>query len=95
MELQTSLVIVHGAKVAPGPLTRDHYQREPFRHPALEGLEGLHMTHKQQATDKKRLAQLGERYGLNHVLRWKPKNVGGSLPIQRYLEELADTYLDR
>ncbi len=54
---------------------RDQYGREPFQHPALEGLEGITEHGKATILDKRRVGGLAERYGLDAVVRWKPKRV--------------------
>lgn len=59
----------------PEPTRPDELGREPFKHPALEGLAGLTRTRKQAVLDKKRTAQLADKYGLVSVMRWKPKLV--------------------
>jgi large subunit ribosomal protein L15 len=59
----------------------DSYGRYPYEHPLLEGLEHLSESRKSQVLSKNRLAQLGKGYGLDAVLRWKPKkadNLSGS-----------------
>ncbi|KAL8709537.1 MAG: hypothetical protein Q9220_005779 [cf. Caloplaca sp. 1 TL-2023] len=58
----------------PEPTTPDKWQREPFRHPSLAGLAGLTRKRKELLLDKKRMAQLADKYGLSGVLRWKPKS---------------------
>ena len=55
---------------------QDQYGREPFRHPALEGLESITEHGKATILDKKRVGGLAEQYGLDAVVRWKPKRVG-------------------
>jgi len=75
VQLQTSLALLHGSTVTPHPPPDDPYDRKPFRHPALAGLDGLTQTNKDLVNDKNRLARLGENYGLDKVLRWKPKLV--------------------
>lgn len=76
IELQTSLALIHGASADTFTPTPDQYGREPFSHPALQGLDGLTENAKSIVTEKRRLSQLAERYGLDDVLRWKPKRVG-------------------
>lgn len=75
MELQTSLALIHGTSAPTTSTADDGYDREPFRHPALEGLDKLTEDQKLQITKKSRLSRLGERYGLDRVMRWKPKKV--------------------
>ena len=75
MELETSLTLLHGSSVTPFPEMQDQYRRKPFRHPALEGLAGVSAESKDQVLNKSRTAQLAKKYGLDTVLRWKPKKV--------------------
>ena len=77
IELQTSLALVHGPSSARPAPTVDEYGRMPFQHAALEGLEGLSTGEnaKYHFLNKDRVAQLAESYGLDDVVRWKPKNV--------------------
>ena len=75
MELETSLALLHGSSATPFPELQDQYKRKPFRHPALEGLAGVSAESKGQVLDKTRTAQLAKKYGLDTVLRWKPKMV--------------------
>ena len=75
LELQISLALFHGSSGTPFPETQDGYGREPFRHPALDGLAGVSVESKSQMLNVKRTAQLGEKYGLDSVVRWKPRNV--------------------
>lgn len=59
----------------PEPAQVDELGREPFKHPALDGLAGLTQQRKHAVLDKTRTAQLADKYGLVNVLRWKPKRV--------------------
>lgn len=63
----------------PPPPTPDKYGRMPFTHPALDGLGGLTEKAKDMVTEKKSMAQLAGKYGLEQALRWKPKKVNLSL----------------
>ncbi|MCJ1453955.1 hypothetical protein MMC28_004305 [Mycoblastus sanguinarius] len=85
VELQTSLALVHGYSAAPTPQHEDKHGREPFTNLALEGLSGLTEQSKGATIEKRRMAQLAEKYGLDNVLRWKPKRMtnlqGSGLPI--------------
>ncbi|KAK2756463.1 hypothetical protein FQN54_005356 [Arachnomyces sp. PD_36] len=76
VQLQTSLSLVQDrpAHVMDTPAGEDSHGREPFRHASLEGLEGLTHTARSNVINKKHLAQLGQKYGLQKVLRWEPKN---------------------
>lgn len=75
VNFQLSLGLMHGSITTPPAVKPDKFGRTPFQHPALEGLAGLTEEAKDVITEKKRLAQLIERYGLTNVLRWKPKKV--------------------
>lgn len=76
ISLQTSLALISspgsGTLEAAQP---DPYRREPFRHPALDGLSGLTHDTKDSVLSKQRLSNLAKRYGLDGVTRWKPKQV--------------------
>ncbi|KAL8754081.1 MAG: hypothetical protein Q9199_004579 [Rusavskia elegans] len=76
VELQASLHMLAASTTTPEPIRPDELGREAFKHPALEGLAGLTQTRKQAVLDKKRTAQLADKYGLVSVMRWKPKLPG-------------------
>lgn len=78
VELQTSLALLD----APVPdsqvqyrTAEDKFGRTPFRHESLRNTENVSMYTKEVVLDKRRLAQLAQRYGLEEVLRWKPRQV--------------------
>lgn len=77
VELQTSLALVSASSITgpSGTPQPDQYGRIPFKHPALEGLDSLTEHGKTTALEKRRVAGLAESYGLDAVLRWKPKKV--------------------
>ncbi|KAL8806859.1 MAG: hypothetical protein Q9200_004896 [Gallowayella weberi] len=75
VELQASLHILASSTTTPEPARVDPLGREPFKHPALEGLAGLTQQRKQAILDRRRTSQLADKYGLANVLRWKPKLV--------------------
>ncbi|GME33555.1 Ribonuclease III [Neofusicoccum parvum] len=80
VELQTSLALLD---MPPGPVGRkaDPHGREPFKHPLLDGLQQLSSRKKDDLLNKTRLAGLAREYGLEPVMRWKPKkadNLQGS-----------------
>jgi large subunit ribosomal protein L15 len=81
VDLQTSLALAAQPRdplLDQGP---DSYGRYPYEHPLLEGVEHLSERQKSVVLSKNRLAQLGKEYGLDTVLRWKPKkadNLSGS-----------------
>ncbi|KAG8529733.1 uncharacterized protein KY384_005214 [Bacidia gigantensis] len=75
VELQASLSLLHGRSATSVKLPDDGYDREPFQHPALERLESITLQRQFELLEKDRMAGLGKRYGLDGVVRWKPKNV--------------------
>ncbi|KAL8855680.1 MAG: hypothetical protein Q9178_007691 [Gyalolechia marmorata] len=75
VELQASLHMIAASTTTPEPALVDALGREPFKHPALEGLAGLTQQRKEAVLDKKRTAQLADKYGMVGVMRWKPKLV--------------------
>lgn len=81
LSLQTSLALLASP---PGPIlpqTEGAYERQPFEHPLLESLPHLTAHAKAGVLAKSRLSHLGKEYGLQGVLRWKPKkadNLSGS-----------------
>lgn len=81
VNLQTSLALFHAYSATPSPPPPDQFEREPFEHPSLDGLRGLTNESKNIIDKHQRLARVAETYGLNHVIRWKPKNVRNSAYI--------------
>ncbi|KAI9775427.1 MAG: hypothetical protein M1839_001122 [Geoglossum umbratile] len=77
VHLHTTLAIINsptsGIPETPTVTSQDAAERTPFTHPALAGLENLSIMKVDEILDKSRLAQLGNRYGLASVIRWKPK----------------------
>ncbi|KAL5117389.1 hypothetical protein ACEQ8H_004705 [Pleosporales sp. CAS-2024a] len=71
VELQTSHALINSPQDAQPEY--DEYGRQPFRHPALNGLQGLSEEAESKVLDQVRLAQLAERYGLD-----KADNLQGS-----------------
>jgi large subunit ribosomal protein L15 len=61
----------------------DQFGRRPFLHAALSGLPGLTSEAEERVLDKSRLAPIAERYGLDKVTRWKPKQV--CHPLRRHI----------
>ena len=97
MELQASLSLLHGSSVTPPPETQDQYGREPFRHPALDGLAGVSTESKSKVLNMARMGQLAEKYGLDTVVRWKPRTVSSSSiswPTDMHGTELTFHFLD-
>ncbi|KAF2703002.1 hypothetical protein K504DRAFT_393396 [Pleomassaria siparia CBS 279.74] len=79
VELQTSHALLNSPQVEGWPKDSagrpmpDEFGRRPFLHAALSGLPGLTKEAESQVLDKTRLAPIAERYGLDKVTRWKPK----------------------
>ena len=97
MELQTSLSLLHGSSATPFPETQNQYGREPFRHPALDGLVGVSVESKSKVLTIARMSQLAEKYGLDNVVRWKPRMVRSSSiiwPTSIHGTELTVYFLD-
>ena len=92
LELQVSLALFHGSSATPFAETQDEYGREPFRHPALEGLAGLSVESKFHMLNVKRTARLAEEYQLDSVVRWKPKDV---CSISNLIYNCATTQTER
>ena len=89
MELQTSLALLHGASATDISPARDQFGREPFQHPALQSLNGLSDRAKAIVLEKHRMASLAERYGLDSVIRWKPKKVSRRILVWLRMERLS------
>jgi large subunit ribosomal protein L15 len=84
VDLQTSMALVSRPRnptTAHGP---DDYGRVPFEHPALEGLTNLSERAKSEILQKSRLAHLGQDYGVDEVMRWKPKKVRFANQVMTY-----------
>lgn len=78
VELQASLALITtGLRFRPtqSEPQPDPYGRIPAPHPALEGIEALTDKSQQGVLNVRRMGKLGIQYGLNSVVRWKPKNV--------------------
>ncbi|KAI5280935.1 hypothetical protein KEM54_003480, partial [Ascosphaera aggregata] len=68
--LQATLTqLEHGPRRKP---QQDQYGREPFAHPALEGVEILADNFRERRLHSRRVGELAQRYGLHEVLRWLP-----------------------
>ncbi|KAL4917988.1 ribonuclease-III-like-domain-containing protein [Aspergillus aurantiobrunneus] len=81
VQLQASLALAQSPANISGPVAPDSYGREPFAHPALEGLDNLSANTKKFMTSKPRLSEVAAQYELQSVLRWcprKPNNLEGS-----------------
>ncbi|GAQ09461.1 hypothetical protein ALT_6782 [Aspergillus lentulus] len=73
VQLQASLALVQNPGNASSSTTPDSFGREPFAHPALEGLKNLSPSTKSFLTSKPKLAELAQKYELQKVLRWSPR----------------------
>ncbi|KAI5365173.1 Putative 54S ribosomal protein L15 [Septoria linicola] len=71
LDLQTSLALLSAPSPTsspPGPAS------EVFQHTALENLENISQFNKASTLHKSRLSALASQYGLDRVVRWKPRN---------------------
>ncbi|CAK4017745.1 related to RNase III domain [Lecanosticta acicola] len=68
VDLQTSLALL-SMPSPPVSLPSDHV----FRHPSLEGADNITAFTKAQVLDKRRLADLARKFGIQRVIRWKPR----------------------
>ncbi|KAL4862301.1 hypothetical protein BDV12DRAFT_178981 [Aspergillus spectabilis] len=75
VQLQASLALAQSPAGTYGTAVPDSHGREPFTHPALEGIDNLSSGTKKFLTNKSRLAEIAQRYNLQSVLRWRPKKV--------------------
>ncbi|ORY19268.1 hypothetical protein BCR34DRAFT_582435 [Clohesyomyces aquaticus] len=75
VSLQTSLALINSPQ-ALAPPDVDNWGRQPFNHPALRGLPGLTHAAKDSVLNKGRLSDIAQRYGLDKVTRWKPRQTG-------------------
>ncbi|KAH1411634.1 hypothetical protein KXV89_006742 [Aspergillus fumigatus] len=73
VQLQASLALVQNPGNASSSTIPDSFGREPFAHPALEGLKNLSASTKSILTSKPKLAELAQKYELQKVLRWSPR----------------------
>jgi large subunit ribosomal protein L15 len=79
VQLQASLALAQtvpaaGAKNVPSA-QKDQFGRVPFTHPALDGLNNLSAETKKVLTERSKLAELGQKYNLQKVIRWSPRRV--------------------
>lgn len=78
LDLQTSLALLSSPQ---SPVTLNLDPEHVYSHPSLDGLENVSVPNKMQVLDKVRMAKLAGMYGLDGVVRWKPKksdNLEGS-----------------
>jgi large subunit ribosomal protein L15 len=74
VSLQTSIALLNSPQVLKR-LGQDEFGRQPFTHPALDGLPSLTQDAIDGVLSTSRLGPLAERYGLDKVTRWKPRLV--------------------
>lgn len=53
----------------------DRWGRVPFVHPQTEGVLGVTGEAREKVLERKRVAQLAGRYGVEGIVRWKPRMV--------------------
>ena len=58
-----------------GRSSEDAHGRQPFTHPALEGLDSLTNSTKMMLTSRLKVAGLAQKYGMHNILRWSPRKV--------------------
>lgn len=75
LQLQASLSFINAAATNPLPPPPDVYGRTPFHHLALDGIQGLTEESKSLIENTQNLEALAVTYGLDMVIRWKPKEV--------------------
>lgn len=82
VELQTSVGMLTSA-TANGHtnLPTDPYGRQPFHHPATEGVEILNKGGKQYYLSSKAISNVARQYGLQDVVRWQPKDASVSAAV--------------
>jgi large subunit ribosomal protein L15 len=54
----------------------DPHGREPFKHPATEGIEVLNGGARAHLLHHKQISGLSQQYGLQDIIRWNPRKVG-------------------
>lgn len=74
VQLQASLALVQNQTASARP-QKDQYGRVPFAHPALNGLENLSSQKKSFLTDRRKMAELAQKYDMQKVVRWQPRDV--------------------
>ncbi|KAK5162920.1 uncharacterized protein LTR77_011081 [Saxophila tyrrhenica] len=70
VDVQTSLALLN---MPSSPAALPASQDDVFQHAALEGLENVTAFSKNAILDKTRLAKVATAYGINRVVRWKPR----------------------
>lgn len=76
LELQCSIGLVTNTESRPvRRVEEDAFGREPFNHPATDGVEVLTGKNKEALLEHKRVARVAEMYGIPEVVRWQPRDV--------------------
>jgi large subunit ribosomal protein L15 len=78
VQLQASLALAQNVSApanAQSEVQKDQFGRVPFTHPALDGLSNLSAETKKVLTERSKLAELGQKYDLQKVIRWSPRKV--------------------
>lgn len=80
VQLQASLALAQAVSIPDaqeGPREPKHDQlgREVFKHAALDGLNNLSAETKKVLTERAKLAELGQKYELDKIVRWSPRMV--------------------
>jgi large subunit ribosomal protein L15 len=73
VNMQTSLALLQSPVPVKAGESQDN--REPYKHPALEGLPNLSNTSIDHSLGKKRLASLATQMGMVDIIRWVPRLV--------------------
>lgn len=75
VSLQASLTLVQDAGNFATKVPKDAYRREPFTHPALNGVHNLSNNARNYILNKYNIAKVAQKYDLQKVLRWSPRMV--------------------
>jgi large subunit ribosomal protein L15 len=75
VNLQTTLALLQSPVKIPEDTTDP---REPYTHPALEGLPNMTGTSIEHTVGKKRMASLASQMGMVDIIRWVPRMVSAS-----------------
>jgi large subunit ribosomal protein L15 len=62
----------------------DPHGREPFQHPATQGIEVLLGRARAHLLHHSRIAEISQQFGLQSVVRWNPKNVSFTFNLRLY-----------
>ncbi|KAJ5272542.1 hypothetical protein N7478_007667 [Penicillium angulare] len=74
VQLQASLALAQNPTASSTSAKEDAFGRAPFSHPALDALRNLSPKTKNSLTDRSKLAELAQKYNLQKVIRWEPRN---------------------